>query len=385
MAIYTKISASGVGLSLSKVLGKSVGKFTSTAKETITSTLQQRVEELKQKITDREISAEELEKNIDNIREILENILKQLRSLQESLEILESTIETIKVPVKALKAALAVLKLIPLPQRWLIVAVTTVYSDQLEKISELIAQIEEIANSLLSLKSTLYNLLEKIIQFIENLLRILDLLKILHAVMKAVEDIETKIDSLSGTYEMSELSTYSLGSRDVGTDSLAGQLNSLNKDLQDLRNMGFIDEDNSLNPFLDTFRDFTIYTDSSASDQTYQSGLDMLDRLQNSGLSIDIKNSLQGTLNNIAIGTLNSVTVNRSGGTDANRYYTTRGGQVLTLKIVVDPKSPKIAPRRYVSVSDESGTVVYEGTKSFAESDDILIEETKVRLVQLFG
>lgn len=59
-------------------------------------------------------------------------------------------------------------------------------------------------------------------------------------------------------------------------------------------------------------------------------------------------------------------------------------GTVYWLRVVVDPKSPSIAPRRYVTVLDVSGKVnIMDGEKSFSEDEDSLIEEMKIRLTQM--
>lgn len=66
-------------------------------------------------------------------------------------------------------------------------------------------------------------------------------------------------------------------------------------------------------------------------------------------------------------------------------YYTSTAGTVYTLRVKSSSVSPKIATLRYVEVTDESGTIVYEGTRTFATNTQVLLEETKVRLVQLFS
>lgn len=358
MATWTKISQSQTALTLGKVLGKTVGSFTSSARDKLTNTYMSKISELENRIAERNITASELAKEIDNIRRPLESIRTQLYTVQKNLASLGKTASDVKKALSALRAAITVIKLLPLPQRWLVVAVTTVYSDTLETLSEKAAQIEEIANSLIATEKSLSSILESIIQYIENILRLLDLLKILDAVQDSVEKIEAELDISRGTYETENVDNY-----------------KLQENLQTLIDTGFIDKDNTLNPFLDTFKDLTVYSDSDTSDKIYTEGLNKLNKLQNSGLGIELKEQLEGTLNVVETPTEPSNVA----------YYTAGDGQVLTLSVVVDPKSPKIAPRRYVVARDESNVVVYEGTKTFAENTEILIEETKARLVQLFG
>ena len=71
---------------------------------------------------------------------------------------------------------------------------------------------------------------------------------------------------------------------------------------------------------------------------------------------------------------------------DGNKnYYTTPNGDVLELEVVVDPKSPNIAPLYYVTATDvKTGTIVYTGTKTFATDKEVLINEATVRLDSIF-
>lgn len=50
------------------------------------------------------------------------------------------------------------------------------------------------------------------------------------------------------------------------------------------------------------------------------------------------------------------------------------------LKIIQDPNSPKIAPRRYAVAIDRRGIVVLKGQPSFSSSTDVLLDEIKFRI-----
>jgi hypothetical protein len=50
------------------------------------------------------------------------------------------------------------------------------------------------------------------------------------------------------------------------------------------------------------------------------------------------------------------------------------------LEIIVDPNSPKIAPRRYAIAKDRRGIVVLRGESSFSSSTDVLLDEIKFRI-----
>lgn len=105
----------------------------------------------------------------------------------------------------------------------------------------------------------------------------------------------------------------------------------------------------------------------------------MIDRVDKSSVSADLKNSIRKLLDVLPAAQENSLTE------DSKYTYTAPDGTVYSLKIVIDSESPSIAPRRYVSVTDPGGTVVLEGTKTFTTSADVLISEMKVRLGQLLG
>lgn len=65
-----------------------------------------------------------------------------------AIETLRAIILTLKIPVAALKAAILIIKMIPLPQRYLIVSFTILESDLLEMMTELVTQVDEIINAI---------------------------------------------------------------------------------------------------------------------------------------------------------------------------------------------------------------------------------------------
>ena len=98
---------------------------------------------------------------------------------------------------------------------------------------------------------------------------------------------------------------------------------------------------------------------------------------------MDTKDLLRSLLNTFRLGTENNKT--SENGNTVESFYTGPDGTVYTLKVVVDPDSPIIAPRRYVAVFDPEGVSVLDGQKSFTDSDEILISEMKMRLGQLLA
>jgi len=67
-------------------------------------------------------------------------------------------------------------------------------------------------------------------------------------------------------------------------------------------------------------------------------------------------------------------------GTNSDFFYTNANGEVFELKIKLDPKSPKVAPRRFAVAIDESGVEILKGPKSFSSSTKVLLDELKFRL-----
>ena len=61
-------------------------------------------------------------------------------------------------------------------------------------------------------------------------------------------------------------------------------------------------------------------------------------------------------------------------------YRSNKSGKVYTLKIVKDPTSPDIAPKRQAIAQDFRGITVLTGPSSFASNPEVLIEELKFRI-----
>ena len=63
-----------------------------------------------------------------------------------------------------------------------------------------------------------------------------------------------------------------------------------------------------------------------------------------------------------------------------NESYQYKG---YVLGIVQDPNSPKIAPKRFATATDNRGIVVLRGQSSFSSSTQVLLDEIKFRIDQL--
>ena len=61
-------------------------------------------------------------------------------------------------------------------------------------------------------------------------------------------------------------------------------------------------------------------------------------------------------------------------------YKSQKSGRNYTIKVITDPTSPPVAPRRQAIVQDFRGITVLTGPGSFASDPQILIEEIKFRI-----
>lgn len=60
--------------------------------------------------------------------------------------------------------------------------------------------------------------------------------------------------------------------------------------------------------------------------------------------------------------------------------YTAANGYTYTLSVLIDETAQEIVPKRYAVAKDFRGIVVLQGPKSFASSEQVLLEELKFRL-----
>lgn len=487
MAVYTKIPASNVAGVMGKTLGKLAGGLSTTANATLNS-LQKQLQNIIVNL-DQETPAS-LEAKLKAIEAALLVIEKSFAAIQKSLNAIKQLVKTLKAPVKALKAAIKVIKLIPLPQAPLIVAITTVFSDMLEMLSELVAQIGEICDALLSIVETLTNTVDPIRAIIKQLRYTISLLKARQALdLSNMSDKDKKDLTNLGLFDNQGnnlLDSILAGSSGAGGSGTAGgfyaNYGGSGVDLSDLetrnrialtptgsslvlpsdkgdwiyvvyiqsesqpqkpesRNV-FPPEGWSENPLDDP----CWYSKTTVSGKTGRTGvwseperyisefgvsnvivnglsyepldgntvkvlgsgdildlntsktnnlsgilkissseeandllIKLVDKIGKSSISIELKEHIRSILDDIP-------SVDNTESEKSEEFtYTGPDGTVYVLNVVVDPKSPTIAPRRYISVVDPGGTIVLEGTKSFTDSVEVLVSEMKVRLSQLLG
>jgi len=65
---------------------------------------------------------------------------------------------------------------------------------------------------------------------------------------------------------------------------------------------------------------------------------------------------------------------------DADLKYTSNSGATYTIKIITDPNSPAVAPRRKAIAVDARGVTMLKGPLSFSSSTEVLVNELKFRI-----
>ncbi len=135
---------------------------------------------------------------------------------------------------------------------------------------------------------------------------------------------------------------------------------------------------------LDFTRDGKLYESNSATGKSIQEKNNIADNAEKDFLGALQK--LDGEDNDDLKGAIKDLfdafeaPADNTAGTNSDFFYTSSTGEVFELKIKLDPKSPKIAPRRFAVAIDESGVEILKGPKSFSSSTKVLLDELKFRL-----
>lgn len=122
----------------------------------------------------------------------ISNIEKQISGVSSNVSTIKKLIKSIKVPLKALKATVKVLKALPIPQMYLVVSVTVIYSDLLEMTLELIKQIEELCEALEAVCKQLPAQLDTVKQILSELKTWIATLK-LSVILEDLQEEDQKI------------------------------------------------------------------------------------------------------------------------------------------------------------------------------------------------
>lgn len=291
------------------------------------------------------------EKNLLRNRGKVNQLFSTLSKTQRRLEKFRRLPRKLRRPVSGFKKALKVILSLPIPQSFppgfgIPVSITTRYADLLHLVKEKIAQIEE--------------------------------------------DIEAIELMLEAPDELSGIINRQIARLNVATSTCEFE-KSLQDDLeeglvteQELLELGLLDEDgifitskllpsyvgggNTLEPEGSTDEDLT---------DANNEFITIVSRLEKSNISQQVKDNVKTVLDSFdGLYLANPDTQDPDGCT----YYTAPSGDVFCLKIIKDPNSPNLAPRRYAAALDNEGVEVLTGPKSFSSNTDVLIEEIKFRI-----
>ena len=114
----------------------------------------------------------------------------------------------------------------------------------------------------------------------------------------------------------------------------------------------------------------------TGSDEAYRLMIKLFQDIDQSSLSPGIKEILCIDINPVE---------DQTDPESTEEWYISKSGEKYKMEIKASSVSPNIATLRYVEVTDETGTIVYEGSQTFATDSSVLFEETRVRLTQLLG
>ena len=79
-------------------------------------------------------------------------------------------------------------------------------------------------------------------------------------------------------------------------------------------------------------------------------------------------------------GIVNTIKISPSKDSTEDVKYTSESGTTYTIKIITDPDSPAIAPRRRAIAVDARGVTMLKGPLSFSSSTEVLVNELKFRI-----
>ena len=221
---FLRIPESDVAFIMSVLLGKAIGFIISTAQKKLLEIKAKILEKLASKVKSAIASKkEQINKVIDKANSTLSSIESQISNVTALLNSISKLILAIKIPLTALRILVKVLKALPLPQKYLVVSVTVLYSDLLEKTLELIKQIDDLCTALLAISATLPIPLNMVQNIIANIkvwlaaLRIDDELSEVSEEDKAILESAGLVDSKTG-----ETITSKLGAAAGGSVSASG-------------------------------------------------------------------------------------------------------------------------------------------------------------------
>ena len=155
------------------------------------------------------------------MKSTLDAAAASIRAILKVIASLKAVVVALRVPIPPFKVIIKIIKLLPIPQRYLIVSFTVIESDLLEFLEQLIAQAEEEITGIESIIDTLENILRPLLERIERIRASLNLLGLDCRIAGAstqdqrILDMYGLIDRNSGQSLISRIQKGLLGSPDV--------------------------------------------------------------------------------------------------------------------------------------------------------------------------
>jgi len=294
---------------------------------------------------------------LDSSSKQISNRLSRFRRLPSAL----------KVPLNGLKAAKKIILFLPIPQSvppgfGIPVSITTKYADILHLLKEFIKQIGDDVNAIEYILKTPTG----------QLTSVTNILKRVETAVKSCEVQKALTDKLNSG-ELTREQLRRLGLLGDDDDFIFSRLGRQLVEVKPGRSISDIANDTGLSNE-EVANQIKLNKFDNDSERANAQLLDSLTKLEGSNLPDNIKKDLKDILDsfkNISDNTVSS---------DGRFFHTGPDGVVYELKIIVDPLSPRIAPRRFAVAINPEGVQLYKGAKSFSSSIDVLLDEIKFRI-----
>lgn len=424
--------------------------------------------------------------SISSMRRTLDAANRSVNSVLKILTTLRAVVVSLKVPIPPFEIIIKIIKMLPIPQRYLIVSFTILESDLLEMLEQLIAQAKEEINSIEQLIVAIEGILKPIRDRIEQIRAQLNLLSLECSIAGAstqdqrILEMYGFIDSSSGDNLFNKIQkgisgggqeiggaraiSYGIAGLDLSKPELANQLaladpgdiiglegkptgsfiqtwfcsssvqpevpagfpqvsgswtlkplqaenleNQTERDIDSLWKLDLkVTGKGSIFGGLNDTPEKATGEDLKATRQGADLGTDFfkvldetnfdqkpgilkvsdwngfmetaIDKLKELPLTQDFKDELVDVWNEV---------VTEAKGTDEKEVQITKyqwrskTGEIYNLEILEDDHSPAVAKRRFVRVTDQAGTVIMDGLKTFSVDTESLLQEIKMQLDQL--
>lgn len=432
---------------------------------------------------------------ISTMRVTLNAATRSVNSILSILATLKAVVTSLKIPIPPFEVIIKIIKLLPIPQRYLIVSFTILESDLLEMLEQLIAQAKEEILGIESLIESMESILQPILDRIERIKARLNLLQLdcvtvgASAQDRRILDMYGYVDSKSGDNLFRKIQKglagqgsdlgggfsslpYGLSGLDLSKSTLSNQLRlakagdivgldrkptgsfiqtwfcdsdtqpeipagfprvsgswtlkpeatrlplSTSSSLEESGSAGVVrnywkvdlkvtgdgnifgglndtpvqatEEDLSTNQNFDLGSDqFRVLDKSNFKDKPGILKVDDWSDFMDSALSqlkdLPLTQEFKDDLNNL----WNEMVTSAKGNTNEKEtpitkyQWRSKTGEIYNLEILEDEHSPKVAVRRFVRVTDQAGTVILDGIKTFSIDIESLLQEIKLQLDQL--